>query len=773
MSTSPRDAPPIHPHHVALPDSPLSILSSSPPLSPTNLPSHTGDDVAADVEDSPVVFDNTDHMSTAASDASSPIPSLHDLSDSSDEDDDLHALSDSDTEDEDSDGRYVFAFSHHDEEPLSPPPLREMSDSDSDEYDDFDDPEEGDFSSVTMMLHPEAASNPPVGTAFPQLLSPRLSFGPRNNGALPTTFPFQTAADADSNDDFDVATAAARFAVRRRRTGMHSQVPGQAPGVIPNFLHDLQPSDPQRAEELLAGLEIVTPELLSSEDCILCAVPESDTTHALPCAHLFHTGCLKPWFSMKTTCPTCRFDIDPNSLTFRQASLHDPSQVQLGFNAGRANDPQANDGLEEDIPALMTALRAPRHRDDTTRTPSWYNLNPPLLPSSEDIPPTLLSPVERSRSLQDEGSGEQFRFDDIRWPPGRSNSVEAPIPGPPPQELSRSAVLRRFHDHMNILGQAARRDNGLDAATQSRSNTLPTPDPIVVRERRQSDVIRRTSLGPDALRPSTPPARLQRRASVSSTTAVGPTTGFPEVWLGLDRESSPPSTPPPWASSSYLQRYLGQTAPPTEADLAALLGPSHTHVPHAAGSDTEEPDQPASNNHRATSPDANEGITAWMREAERLTGSGRDRPSARRRRSFDSDSDLEALDDDSPEPVIPQLNAEPMPMPEPPQRTNGPDPWDSFVTALRSVNGRPETQGDGPAGQYPRAEGTESGVPAPPRTKWQRPEGRTLSEWITERENLSSSNTSTNTPNNTTPKIPQVPTEIPSSSTQNDSYRSL
>ena len=39
---------------------------------------------------------------------------------------------------------------------------------------------------------------------------------------------------------------------------------------------------------------------------------------ALPCAHVFHASCLIPWFSRprQTTCPTCRFNIDPENLTY-------------------------------------------------------------------------------------------------------------------------------------------------------------------------------------------------------------------------------------------------------------------------------------------------------------------------------------------------------------------------------------------------------------------------------------------------------------------------
>ena len=46
-----------------------------------------------------------------------------------------------------------------------------------------------------------------------------------------------------------------------------------------------------------------------------------DSVHsvAFPCVgkHLFHKHCLLPWLARKTTCPSCRFDIDPHSLTLR------------------------------------------------------------------------------------------------------------------------------------------------------------------------------------------------------------------------------------------------------------------------------------------------------------------------------------------------------------------------------------------------------------------------------------------------------------------------
>ena len=124
-----------------------------------------------------------------------------------------------------------------------------------------------------------------------------------------------------------------------------------------------------RAEILLKGLEVVSEELVhryeklrsgiedDNDGCAVCrdaflqdcleetpldkldklddtaqtgALCEQPSSHpasgfilVFPCPgrHLFHRDCLAPWLARKTTCPSCRFDIDPDSLTLNIVSF--------------------------------------------------------------------------------------------------------------------------------------------------------------------------------------------------------------------------------------------------------------------------------------------------------------------------------------------------------------------------------------------------------------------------------------------------------------------
>lgn len=73
---------------------------------------------------------------------------------------------------------------------------------------------------------------------------------------------------------------------------------------------------------------------------------------AFPCLHLFHSDCLFPWLARKTTCPTCRFDVDPDSLTLKGGDSQRPwvppeiGVLEAWVQAEETNKrSRANDGL--------------------------------------------------------------------------------------------------------------------------------------------------------------------------------------------------------------------------------------------------------------------------------------------------------------------------------------------------------------------------------------------------------------------------------------------
>ncbi|KAL5501380.1 hypothetical protein ACEPAH_8640 [Sanghuangporus vaninii] len=65
---------------------------------------------------------------------------------------------------------------------------------------------------------------------------------------------------------------------------------------------------------------------------------------SLPCAHVFHSSCLLPWFSRpgQTTCPVCRFNVDPENLSYRPLERVQPPSPQAHRQPGNA---QAMPGL--------------------------------------------------------------------------------------------------------------------------------------------------------------------------------------------------------------------------------------------------------------------------------------------------------------------------------------------------------------------------------------------------------------------------------------------
>ncbi|KZW03373.1 hypothetical protein EXIGLDRAFT_725815 [Exidia glandulosa HHB12029] len=95
----------------------------------------------------------------------------------------------------------------------------------------------------------------------------------------------------------------------------------------------------------------------------------------LPCGHAFHSTCLLPWFSQHTTCPNCRFNVDPDGLA-STAYLNGRRRAGAGPHM-HFNGPPA--GLLADLMAHLTSQGLP----DQTFPPQQQQ---PNAPANADAP---------------------------------------------------------------------------------------------------------------------------------------------------------------------------------------------------------------------------------------------------------------------------------------------------------------------------------------------------------------------------------------------------
>ena len=143
-------------------------------------------------------------------------------------------------------------------------------------------------------------------------------------------------------------------------------------------------------EEPLEGAEIPsdsTPPTSEQPTEGADSSPDDGTTTAiicLPCSHVFHASCLVPWFSKPkhTTCPTCRFDIDPKNLTYTPPRRQRPAPATTATNTAPPNDAQPQpQPVPDTTPA---AANPPTVPPPATHRAQDHEHPPPLEPVSDD-----------------------------------------------------------------------------------------------------------------------------------------------------------------------------------------------------------------------------------------------------------------------------------------------------------------------------------------------------------------------------------------------------
>jgi len=266
--------------------------------------------------------------------------------------------------------------SESEDEPIPPPqprpaprqrtvPLRRPSanvfDSDGSDFDITE--SDVQFARGLLRQYQEYTNTPPSVPA-PPLEGP---VGGDSSDLLDVLFLSSSSEDEDDRD-----TRRSRGRIRRANTMSPEQTRHQILQRFVSFIsnrmrdHDSdREPDHLRAHAVIDGLESVSKDLLSryevvrGEDqrasCAVCYDPlHLDRFHdvedlpgpvqtenkklslalpyhaalpavvAFPCLHIFHSDCLLPWLSRKTTCPTCRFDVDPDSLTLKGGCTQRP-----------------------------------------------------------------------------------------------------------------------------------------------------------------------------------------------------------------------------------------------------------------------------------------------------------------------------------------------------------------------------------------------------------------------------------------------------------------
>jgi hypothetical protein len=205
---------------------------------------------------------------------------------------------------------------------------------------------------------------------------------------------------------------------------------------------------------------------------------------ALPCAHVFHADCLVPWFSRprQTTCPSCRFNIDPENLTRTRRRRQAPMQQAQPNAAGGAGPDgdntqaqQNNDNMDNAHPEMAgqngdgNPNRGGAHFvidvPIIVAAPPFVTFNggPPGAGNAQGIPDHMLDQIraamgERLRGRAGQGNQQQPSTGNNPGPNNNAANPEAPTnssnDSPPTQPATPAPGTGNDHGvtHSIVLG---------------------------------------------------------------------------------------------------------------------------------------------------------------------------------------------------------------------------------------------------------------------------------------------------------------------------------
>lgn len=101
--------------------------------------------------------------------------------------------------------------------------------------------------------------------------------------------------------------------------GDYAWGPNGLDNIITQVLSQLEGTGPPPAEkdkvEALPAIQITQKDVEDNQECAVCKesyILEEEVLK-LPCKHLFHPVCVKPWLELHDSCPVCRFSLNGRS----------------------------------------------------------------------------------------------------------------------------------------------------------------------------------------------------------------------------------------------------------------------------------------------------------------------------------------------------------------------------------------------------------------------------------------------------------------------------
>lgn len=106
------------------------------------------------------------------------------------------------------------------------------------------------------------------------------------------------------------------------------------------LFEDVEREEPTEKQSIMEGMTVDGEDTKEEK-----SKPQRPKIVTLPCAHVFHAECLIPWFSRprRTTCPTCRFNIDPENLTYVSARQRRREQRRAANDNNGTDDTNQSD----------------------------------------------------------------------------------------------------------------------------------------------------------------------------------------------------------------------------------------------------------------------------------------------------------------------------------------------------------------------------------------------------------------------------------------------